>query len=318
MLAASNSPHVPSPLARTDALSLSSSHPHARKQSILDGQFSLDVLSPTTSVPPFPYSPNSSSSTFSLTLDPIVEGAQSPYLSTPQLASPIIESFSPAPQINPRSNAVYAYPSPRHRPPPIGLGQPSARGDAEAARSASLPQSNFELVLYSYAQLTGTVSITPGTSSTPEQIQTLNGVRSALLKQNVIGGGSMNITSSLHQHHPPSPRTRHGRSSSASFLSILSPSSLLPSVTTPPNSAASASRWRSSSAAAQIPSIPSSNKFYNTNNHTRGLGMNLLGSSSTIEAISPDGPLPTFQVQPTMLAVDLALQPGESRSCASP
>jgi hypothetical protein len=28
-------------------------------------------------------------------------------------------------------------------------------------------------------------------------------------------------------------------------------------------------------------------------------------------------PLPTFQVQPAMLAVDLSLLPGESRSCAS-
>ena len=52
-------PHIPSPLARTDALPLASNHPHARKQSVLDGQFSLDVLSPTTSVPTLHYSSTS-------------------------------------------------------------------------------------------------------------------------------------------------------------------------------------------------------------------------------------------------------------------
>ena len=33
------------------------------------------------------------------------------------------------------------------------------------------------------------------------------------------------------------------------------------------------------------------------------------------EEIDPDTPLPTFEVQPAMLAVDLSLMPGESRSC---
>ncbi|CAA7267316.1 unnamed protein product [Cyclocybe aegerita] len=54
--------HTPSPLARIDALKLPSDHPHARKHSILDGQLSLD---PTISVPPYPYSPSSSTSIFS-------------------------------------------------------------------------------------------------------------------------------------------------------------------------------------------------------------------------------------------------------------
>ncbi|CAA7266328.1 unnamed protein product [Cyclocybe aegerita] len=60
--------HTPSPVARTDALK---NQPHARKHSVLDGQLSLDIISPTTSVPPLPYSPSSSTSTFSLALDPI-------------------------------------------------------------------------------------------------------------------------------------------------------------------------------------------------------------------------------------------------------
>lgn len=33
------------------------------------------------------------------------------------------------------------------------------------------------------------------------------------------------------------------------------------------------------------------------------------------EEIDPDEPLPSFEVQPAMLGVDLSLMPGESRSC---
>ena len=36
-----------------------------------------------------------------------------------------------------------------------------------------------------------------------------------------------------------------------------------------------------------------------------------------VEDIDPDAPLPTFDVQPAMLAVDLSLLPGESRTCKS-
>ena len=41
-----------------------------------------------------------------------------------------------------------------------------------------------------------------------------------------------------------------------------------------------------------------------------------VGTSGDVEEeIDPDAPLPTFEVQPAMLAVDLSLMPGESRSC---
>lgn len=33
------------------------------------------------------------------------------------------------------------------------------------------------------------------------------------------------------------------------------------------------------------------------------------------DEVDSDAPLPTFEVQPSMLAVDLKLDPGESRSC---
>jgi hypothetical protein len=39
------------------------------------------------------------------------------------------------------------------------------------------------------------------------------------------------------------------------------------------------------------------------------------GAGADEEDVDPDAPLPTFEVQPAMLAVDLALAAGESRSC---
>jgi hypothetical protein len=45
-------------------------------------------------------------------------------------------------------------------------------------------------------------------------------------------------------------------------------------------------------------------------------GAGSVGTSGDVEEeIDPDVPLPTFEVQPAMLAVDLSLMPGESRSC---
>ncbi|KAF9265604.1 Rgp1-domain-containing protein [Marasmius fiardii PR-910] len=108
-----SSPSVSSPLSRSESLSLSSNHPHARKSSLLDGQTPVplftttttplksplsasvsapthmgsiptpDVLShtdpvpPSPSIPPSPSTPSASASastsTFSLALDPIEE-----------------------------------------------------------------------------------------------------------------------------------------------------------------------------------------------------------------------------------------------------
>ena len=42
-----------------------------------------------------------------------------------------------------------------------------------------------------------------------------------------------------------------------------------------------------------------------------------LYKNSSEEVYDPEVPLPTYQVQPTLLAVDISLGPGESRSCMS-
>ncbi|KAH9487327.1 RAB6A-GEF complex partner protein 2 [Psilocybe cubensis] len=330
-------PHVSSPLARTDSLPLASNHPHARKQSLLDGQFSLDVLSPTTSTPPLPYTPTSSTSTFSLALDPIAEATMSPYPSTPAIGSPTIEpvSFTPhTPTADvPSPNSVYAYPPPRptnHRPTPIGLGQPSnsPRGYLHPPRSAfatTFPPPNTELILYSYAQLSGTIQITPvpGALPTPEQSQTLNAVRGALLSRSVLGGGSMDITSTMSATSPASPKPRlrqtHSRSSSfsAGLLSILSPTSLVSSIASPSppasatHSRSGSMRWRSTSSTAMpLAATPTSARFPNSSSSPSVLAF---GNTSGQE-FDPEEPLPTFEIQPAMLAVDLSLAPGESRS----
>ena len=275
---------VTSPLARTDALNLSTNHPHARKHSVLDA---LDYLSPTTSVPPLPYTPNSSTSSFTVALDAITEGVQSPYLSTPALGSPTIEPVGLPPP--------YGYPPRPHRPAPIGLGR---------------PRPTNELILYSYAQLSGSLLLTPTTpADLSDHAKSLNSLRSALLNRGVMGGGRMDITSSLNSLNPASPPLRspkhrhtHTRSSSfsAGLLSILSPT-LASSISTPNQSSALSPRWPS---------------------HSGYLPSGWMSSSSSSPSafgverdIDPEEPLPTLEIQPSMLAVDLSLAPGESRTC---
>lgn len=275
----------------------------------------------------------------------------SPYPSTPAIGPPTIEpgshSFPPhtpiqsTPHNLPSTNSVYAYPPPRHihnRPAPIGLGQPSTphspRGYMQSPRSAfatTFPPSNNELILYSYVQLSGTVLITsiPGARASPDQIHTLNAVRSALLNRSVLGGGSMDITSTINTSPAPSPKPRqrqaHSRSSSfsaGSFLSLLSPTSLVSSMTsspTPPSSAGHSRtgsvRWRSSSSTySSTPLTPSSGRFP-TNSSSNSPSVLGFGNVSTGQDFDPEEPLPTFEIQPAMLAVDLSLAPGESRSC---
>ncbi|KAF8060802.1 Rgp1-domain-containing protein [Lyophyllum atratum] len=326
------SPRISSPLTRSGALPLGSNHPHARKQSILDGQLPLEVISTPTLAPP--YTPNASTSTFSLALDPIAEGVLSPYPSTPSLVSPTIETlphrtFS---SLENASNSVYAYPPPRHarQQSQIGLGAPpkslrlNGNNPPRSAFSSTFPQSNTELILYSYAQLKGTLSIIPlsGIVTTPEQRQTLNSARAALLNRSVIGGGRMDISSSLHQPASANQHRRrptHSRSSSFSsgLLSLLSPTSLVASASAPPGSPGPftpSHRSRPSISGFSPAPSPVSSRFPNTGGVGLGLGIPGAGTTVVDEEIDPEAPLPTFEVQPTMLAVDLSLLPGESRS----
>ncbi|KAG1814344.1 Rgp1-domain-containing protein [Suillus subaureus] len=142
---------------------------------------------------------------------------------------------------------------------------------------------NTTLLLYSYAQLSGTAHVLPQT--TPAAVSNL---RAHLLKRPVLGGGSMDIA-----------RTRrpHSRSTSltGSLLNLLSPSSYTPSV-----------------GRSRAPSLTSQS---DASSAGVGLGLGLsVGAANSVEGEEEEVPLPVFEVQPAMLAVDLALSPGESRT----
>jgi len=213
------SPLVPVTIPRTDALPLSQNHPHARKKSVVsDPAFAQDF-------PPSPaYSssatPASSTTSFSLGLDPIAEASLnvlSSYPTTPILAQPSIEPATPSIFPIPSGHPVYGYvPSSAsssvsslsrpQRHSNLGIGYPSSSGNLNSrpprsAFSVSFPHvpNNSELILYSYAQLAGFVNVVPvpGVKITPEQAHNFKRLRDTLTKKNVVGGGSMDINPSL-------------------------------------------------------------------------------------------------------------------------
>ncbi|CAL1696749.1 unnamed protein product [Somion occarium] len=345
------SPRISSPLARSASVPLN--HPHARKQSLLDGQLQLQDLRPPPTLSPFnpAPTPSASTSTFSLSLDPIAESNGSLFPpKTPSFPSPIPETSAAdfrtqlpkIPQVPSvtitgatpkKGEAGHSYPPrpPNHHGPPrrpahlgLGHGPPpnaSAQNGPKTSFSSTFRPANTELILYSYAQLVGTLSITPlpGSSPTPEQTRTLHAVRTNLLKKQAIGGGSMDLTSAGGLSPPgttrPSAvrRVSHGRSASLStgILSLLSPSSSAPAVSSSSQGWTPGHRARTPSMFAGFFSSSSSSSVDIIGDGGTGLG---LGLSVDEELIDPDVPLPTFEVQPSMLAVDLSLGPGESRS----
>lgn len=335
LVLAPTSPRISSPLARSATVPLN--HPHARKQSVFDGQLQLQDFRPPPTMSPFSPTPNASTSTFSLSLDPISEGVSSPVPPTPSFPSPVPEStpavfHSQPPHVNGNSklnsNSPYSYPprsshQPPRRPAHLGLGHGPPPGHASQAApprtafSSSFPMTNTELILYSYAQLVGSLSLTPlpGTITNQEQTRALQVIRSSLLKPHTFGGGSLDIAShngqtsaySQRSASNPSRRLSHGRSNSlsAGLMSLLSPSSSTP--------LASSQSWTPS----HKPRTPSMfSGILSPTASSSGMGGLGVGASGDDESVNSEAPLPTFEVQPTMLAVDLSLGPGESRSCA--
>ncbi|EKM77019.1 hypothetical protein AGABI1DRAFT_130745 [Agaricus bisporus var. burnettii JB137-S8] len=328
---------IPASLSRTNTLPLSSDHPHARKPSLIDGQ--LDVLSPSISLNPI------SESSRIVTSPPSTPRVSSPL--SPSYSHPPFQS-SPSP------NTVQAYPSIATTPRPfyshhrrfsqhIGLGHPPT---PQSAFTSTFPttksNNNTELVLYSYAQLVGTAHILPETINnndgipqpTTEQKVRLNRIRKMLIgRRAVVGGGSMDISRSLHRGNglgrgrgglqpQPQPISRiksgtqqHTRSTSfsQSLISLISPT---------PSSTYNPSLKSSSSDNVSMPgggygsglglgiSSNTSNTSNNPNHNNNNNNMNNYAD----EIIDPELALPTFEAQPTMLAVDLRLSPGESKT----
>ena len=182
-------------------------------------------------------------------------------------------------------------------------------------------------------------------------------LRAKLTRRTVMGGGSMDITPSLQSMRsssaavtptllsaapslrsgigpsprlgpgtavgrPPRPRIRatHTRSPSlaAEFFSSLlsptpplSPSPVSPSSPMSTNGMSRSGLHRSSASVSDLTSISINAGADDPRN----------GDGATTDpdvSVDPEFPLPMFDSQPSMLAVDLSLGPGESKSCASP
>ena len=128
-------------------------------------------------------------------------------------------------------------------------------------------------------------------------------VRLALLnRRGIVGGGSMDISSAVNSPNPAqqgvrsssSSRTAHGHKRSASLLALLSPS------LSDNNTGAGAGAFG-----------------FGVRSEV-GLGKGGGGGGGGVGEDLKDAVLPTFESQPAMLAVDLSLAPGESRSCNFP
>ncbi|THH12849.1 hypothetical protein EW146_g7308 [Bondarzewia mesenterica] len=332
------SPRISSPLARSP--SLPTNHPHARKPSVLDAQIHTTSNGDSHSLanPPIPQS--ASVSSFSVSLDTITETSHSCAPPTPNAISTTPNFLSPTPPISfapsttnqnlasqshsypPRapasSNGLYHPPQHGlgHGPPPISsnLSIPPTSNrlnnpppTAPASRTTFSPP-NTELVLYAYVQLIGTATIAPPPSAT--HAPALTALRQRILRHGPLGGGSMDITSSLQgrdsslQQPFPGRSRRHSRSASlsASLFSFLSP-------------AFSSSPGAPPSASAFKPGHRGRAPSYAPGAQSGGVGSVGLGLGvPQEEEWDPETPVPVFEVPPAMLAVDLSLGPGESRS----
>ncbi|KAG8952574.1 hypothetical protein FRC03_012068 [Tulasnella sp. 419] len=367
----SSSPSVPSPLSREAQFPIPRSHPHARKQSIFDGQFIQDLTSSVSSSDPSA-STAAPSTSFSLALDPINETASVP--PTPMPPSPITRSNPEFYGVRPSAKAINR-PSQLNdsntkssgtassQPPrrsslsqvtsaSIGLGQPPKSSSSLAsthvrsqshsnitpsssnttiessappttnkrtAFSSTFSAPNTEVLLWSYAQLLGILEIDDSTSNAPGELVSpsiIDELRQKLITVrggSVVGGGRMDIGGM------PSPsaigagsRTRRGFISS-----LLGTSGTGPTPSSYHNSSGSLSGLGLG--------VLGSTLFGSTQNSelsSRGLSLDIdnlherTSGTATIAVAGglPPEALPTFETQPSMLAVDLNLAPGESRS----
>ena len=255
---------------------------------------------PSPSVSPQPTS--NSGSTHSIALDPIAETfPPSPYASTTTLPSPMPESaFEGQRQhgrLFPRHLGLGHPPYPYTNPPTPTT--PSTHSLPAPPRSATFPlnprpnqtASSNVLILYSYAQLTGSLTLSLPAPALRERLLQCGGG---------IGGGSMDISASLSSTpsaYSGRPRGhKHARSSSlsSSILSLLTPSLSMPAITSP--SSALSSSLAPGQFKGRAPSGPG-------------------WSGGREQDYDLEVPLPVFEVQSAMLAVDLELGPGEERTC---
>ena len=221
-----------------------------------------------------PYPPptptTASASSFQISLDPITENGTNYH--SPTSEDPTSPDVTQPPA--PTSQGLHG-----RRPSTLGLGLPLAVPPNPRAKSIggrlphiALPTSvslpSTELLLYAYAQLSGTLSVDPAFMPTSSEFLDL---RDALRKKAVVGGGSLDIGSGTHR-----------RRANGGFFGFLS----------------------------------SANTTNNVASRVLVPGGVTTTASATGEDI--DDAIPTLETQPSMLAIDLTLAAGESRSCTCP
>jgi len=220
-----------------------------------------------------------SPSPYPLPLDSISEGT-SLNPQTPAFPSPSLDSaaFDPMPP-----HAVLELPSSIANPIPrrgLGIEFPSAAGDGRGPRSASagtLPIPGTETLLWAYAQVSGNVEFEPA-SVEPKALYDL---KMRLKKNGPVGGGRMDLHEMTHGSTQPSDgmwSSLFGRSAATALVTRTAPTGWM-------------SGWLRSPATVRMPNQANSD------------------SSTSGDTMW------TFNPPQSMLAVDLTLMPGETKSC---
>ncbi|KAF8330350.1 Rgp1-domain-containing protein [Cantharellus anzutake] len=303
-----NSPHPSTSYDRPSSFSVLSRpnaqssiplhHPHARKQSVTD---SLPELQETQAV--------SAQSGFTQSLDTISEVGSTQ-------ASPSKNGLAAAPALN-SSGRSFARQGPKGQATNI---PPRLRGDGidhrrPPPRSASAAASTFsslshmfqapgqQTLLWAYAQLVGTFELEPTLVPAHEA----DVLRAHLRAGMALGGGRMDIDNANQSPYTfgflPSLFSSAPSISSTPGSTDLQGTALLVSPTSP--------RFGSSLFSFFSPNPHSSAFGFSTRSPSSG---NSLGDASSASGYRSHMPLPTLETQPTVLVVDLQLDPGQSRS----
>ncbi|KAJ7281784.1 Rgp1-domain-containing protein [Mycena rebaudengoi] len=279
------SPQLPTSLSRrSDTLPLASTHPHARKHSVFEGPqlqlqeiISSPISASTNGTLPSPYTPSASSSTFSLALDPIAESTAYPY--PPKSALPTSPSHG---------HSVSISTTPTARTIPRRASQSSAQPYVQSQSQLGLghpgpvpPRSAFSATF------------------APPNTELLLYAYASLTGRAVLAPFTGAGTPALGALRAALLRPGPGRARGGGSLSLQAAGGVVPR------------HRRSGSFSAGLRAL--------------GAGIGIWGRTPsggeaderTAEGWAesdPETPLPTLEVPPEMLAVDLTLGPGESRS----